>query len=142
MRCLGIVIKKGEVWFAVLEGEQKDTAVILETGKQNFRPESSTLMMDFSNIFIELLTKYRPELVSYKLSLDLKIQQIPYMHYSLGVLNLICLQRGVCVIEHSSLWITAKKQSKIIEFQQFFPETKFRNEELAASVLAWNGLER
>lgn len=141
MKCLGIAIKKGEVCFSVIEGERRDTATILDTGKQNYRSESATLMMDFSNIFLELLTKYKPDLVSYKLSLDLKMQQIPYMHYSLGVLNLVCLQQGVRIVEHSSLWITAKKQARIMEFQEKFPNAKIKNEELAASVLAWNGLE-
>lgn len=63
-------------------------ALIYETGKQNYRAELQSLMMDFSNIFIELITKYRPDRVAYKLYLDTKIQQIPYMHYSLGVLKL------------------------------------------------------
>ena len=36
MRSLGIAIKKNEIWYSVVEGTQKETAIILETGKQNY----------------------------------------------------------------------------------------------------------
>ncbi len=39
MRCLGIAIKKNEIWYSVVEGEQMESALIYETGKQNYRAE-------------------------------------------------------------------------------------------------------
>ncbi len=54
MRCLGIAIKKNEIWYSVVDGEQMEGALIYETGKQNYRAESQSLMMEFSNIFIGL----------------------------------------------------------------------------------------
>lgn len=141
MRCLGIAIKKNEVWYSVVDGEQMENALIYETGKQNYRVESQSLMLDFSNIFIELLTKYRPDRVAYKLYLDTNMQQIPYMHYSLGVLNLVCLQNGIEARARSSKWITAGKKVKVTRFEEYFTQKKFKSEEMAAALVAWFELE-
>lgn len=140
MKSLGLAIKKNEIWYSVIEGESMDNSCIIETGKQNFRAESQGLMLDFYNIFLELVTKYKPDCISYKLSLDIKMSQIPYLHYSLGVLNLLCMQQAIPVIERSSKWITAGKKAKIINFEGMFPDAGYKNEELASSVIAWYGI--
>lgn len=140
MKSLGIAIKKNEVRYGFAEGSDKETVVILETGRQNYRFDSQTLMMDFNNIFTELITKYKPDVVSYKLSLDLNMAQIPYMHYSLGVLNYVCLERGIPTIERSSRWITTNKSAKIKDFNEHFPDKNYKNEELAAALIAWYGI--
>lgn len=137
MRCLGIAIKKNEIWYSVVDGMQMDTAMIYETGKQNYRIESQSLMMDFCNIFVEVITKYKPERVAYKLYLDANIQQIPYMHLSLGVLELICLQNGIETRARSSKWITAGKRAKIAKLEEYFSQKRFKSEELAATLIAW-----
>lgn len=141
MRCLGIAIKKNEVWFSVVDGYTMDSAIIYETGKLNYRTESLSLMMDFSNIFLELITKYNPDNVAYKLYLDVTMIQIPYMHYSLGVLNLVCLQHGIEPRERTNRWITAGKKAKIERFETFFSNRKFKHEEMEASLVAWYELE-
>ena len=141
MKSLGIAIKKGEVWFSFIEGTDRNVAIIRETGKQLFRPDSSSLMMDFNNIFGELIAKFSPDVISYKLSLDVNMQQISYMHYSLGVLNLLCLQKGISIFERSNRWITASKNAKINLFEQHFSGYDYKNEKLAASVIAWFALE-
>ena len=64
MKSLGLAIKKNEVWYSVIEGDSMDNSCIIETGKQNFRAESQGLMLDFNNIFIELITKYKPDSIS------------------------------------------------------------------------------
>ena len=115
-------------------------AIICETGKQNYRPESTKLMLDFNNIFTELLAKFKPDVVSYKLSIDITMKQIPYMHYSLGVLNLLCQQKGITLLERSSRWITANKKSKIQAFEQKYPDYCYKNEKLTSSVMAWYAL--
>lgn len=140
MKSLGIAIKKGEIWYSFIEGTNKDVAIIGETGKQNYRSESTKLMLDFDNIFTELLTKFKPDVVSYKLSLDITMRQIPYMHYSLGVLNLLCQQKDITLIERSSRWITANKSSKIQAFEKKYPDCCYKNEKLASSVMAWYAL--
>lgn len=140
MRSLGLAIKKNEIWFSVVEGESMGTSNIVETGKQNFRAESQRLMLDFYNIFLELITKYKPDSISYKLSLDIKMAQIPYLHYSLGVLNFLCLKQSIPSVERSSKWITTGKKSKISSFNEMFPNTDYKNEKLAATVVAWYGI--
>lgn len=140
MKSLGIAIKKSEIWYSFIEGTDRKNAIISDLGKQNYRPESNTLMMDFNNIFTELITKFTPDVVSYKLSLDINMKQIPYMHYSIGVLILLCLQKGVAIKECSSRWITANKKSKIQLFEQHFPYCNYKNEALASSVIAWFAL--
>ena len=63
------------------------------------------------------------------------------MHYSLGVLNLVCLQNGIEARARSSMWITAGKKAKIIRFEKYFAQKKFTNEEMAATLVAWFELE-
>lgn len=140
MRCLGIAIKKNEVWFSAVDGTEMENAVIYDTGKQMFRAESQTLMTDFYNIFVELITKYKPTKICYKLSLEIQMKQISYLHFSLGVLNLLCLQNNIESIERSNRWITAGKRKKIGEFQEYFNNVSFKNEQLEATLVAWYGL--
>lgn len=140
MRSLGLAIKKNEISYCVVDGDSMDNSSIVEIGKQNFRVESSGLMLDFYNIFLELLTKYKPDSVSYKLSLEIKMGQISYLHYPLGILNLLCLQQSIPTIERSSKWISAGKKVKIINFEKKFVEMVLKNEQLAAAVIAWYGL--
>lgn len=139
MNSLGIAIKKKEIWYSVISGSTKSTATIIETGKLNFRPEQPTklLMMDFHNIFNELIIKFKPDCIAYKLFLDADLGQIPYMHYSLGILNLICQQNGIDVIERSHRWITASKRSKIVKCEEYFSDKKFIKEEMEATLVAW-----
>lgn len=143
MKILGIAIKKNEIWYSVVSGEQMDSALLIETGKQIFRADLSTqsLMIDFSNIFTELITRFCPDRVVYRLHLDSTIQQIPYMHFSLGILNLVCQQSGIVAKERSNKWITAGKRAKINKFELYFTDKKFNNEEMAATLIAWFELE-
>ena len=140
MTCMGIAIKKNEIWFSVVDGTSMGNSVILDSGKQLFQADESTpsLMMKFSNIFTELITKYTPDSIAYKLSLNIDMKQVRYMHYSLGILNWICKNNGLTVKERSSNWITAGKRAKINDCLQYFSDTKFRsNEEMQATLIAW-----
>lgn len=143
MKTLGIAIKKNEISYSLVDGTSMNAAVIVERGKHNFRAElpSQSLMMDFENIFTELIVKYKPDRVVYKLSLDTTMQQIPYMHYSLGVLNLVCQRNGVVAKERSNKWITGGKRAKIMRFESFFAGENFTNESMAATLIAWFELE-
>lgn len=60
MSCLGIAIKKNEIWYSVVNGTNMDDMVILDSGKQSFQSDDDirSLMMKFSNIFTELITKF------------------------------------------------------------------------------------
>ncbi len=143
MKVLGIAIKKNEIWYSVVSGSKMSDAIIIETGKQIFKADSplQSLMMEFSNIYAELIVKYKPNRIAYKLYLDAKKDQIPYMHYSLGILNLVSKQQGIETSERTGNWIVAGKKAKIARFCEYFNEHKFKNEELAASLIAWYELE-
>ena len=116
MKVVGIAIKKNEIWYSVVSGTEMNNAVVLDTGEHFFRAESSvqTLMMDFSNIYAELILKFKPERIAYKLFLEAVMNQIPYMHYSLGVLNLVSKQNGIETTERTNKWITAEKNQRLI----------------------------
>ena len=140
MISLGIAIKKNELWYSVVDGSNMDSAVLLETGKQSFQIGAHTgrLMMNFHNIFTELITKFHPDTIVYKLSLNVNMKQIPYMHFSIGVLHLLCIQKNIAVTERSNQWITAGKRVKIINCTEHFSDMRFRtDEEMQATLIAW-----
>lgn len=140
MKSLGIVIKKNEVFYTIIEGDNADSSEIKDVGKEIFNCESTTLMSDFNCIFIQLLSKYSPDIVSYKLSHDVKLNNISYLHYSIGVLKLLCEKRAIQIIERSSQWITAKHKFKISNFQNAFPNCSYKNDQLLSAVVAWYGI--
>lgn len=140
MKSLGIVIKKNEVFYSVIEGENADSSEIKESGKEKFNCESTTLMSDFNCIFIQLLSKYSPNVVSYKLSQDVTLSNISYLHYSMGVLKLLCEKSSIQIIERSHQWIIAKHKSKISNFQNAFPNCRYKNDQLVSAVVAWYGI--
>ena len=140
MISLGIAIKKNELWYSVVDGSNMEDAVLLESGKEGFQIDTPTgiLMRDFYNLFTELITKYHPSNVVYKLSLDAKLKQIPYMHFSLGVLSFLCNKNNIAINERSSQWISAGKRAKIKKCSEYFSDKKFRTtEELQATLIAW-----
>lgn len=143
MRCLGFAIKKGEIWYAVLDGDKKTNSQIIFTGKHLFRAEScdTDLMMDFYNLFDEILTQYCPDKIAYKLHLESNLKQIPYMHYSLGVLNYLCKLKMKPTASRSGKWITAAKNKKINECIQYFNTENLKNDKLAAVLVAWHEFE-
>ncbi len=140
---LGLAIKKGELWFAVLKGDNQSDTVIVTTGKHLFRASSTPdeLMMDFYNLFDEIISKYSLEKIAYKIHLNSSLQQIPYMQYSFGILNYICKIKNIPVIGKSSSWISAAKGKKIIECKNHFGEQKLKDEELAAVIVSWYDFE-
>ena len=139
MNCLGIAIKKNEIWYSLVRGTNMDDAIILNSGKQSFQSDDDikSLMLKFSNIFTELITKFSPDCIAYKLSLNTTMPQIPYMNFSLGVLNLLCKQKDIPINQRSNSWITAGNKSKITKCEGHFFDTKFkRNEEMQATLIA------
>lgn len=143
MRCIGFAIKKGELWYVVLDGIRKSDCKIVKTGKQIFRAESVEvdLMSDFYNLFDIILTKFNPDKVAYKVHLNSDLKQIPYMHYPLGVLNYLCKLKGKPATGRSGSWITAGKNKKGENCKSYFENQSLKNEELAAILIAWHEFE-
>ena len=135
MKSLGIVIKKNEVFYSVIEGDNTELSEIKATGKEKFNFESNSLMSDFNCIFIQLLTKYSPDIVSYKLSIDVNLKNISYLHYPIGILKLLCENRSIEIKERTSQWITIKHKIKISNFQKAFPNCGYKNDQLMSAVV-------
>lgn len=137
MKCIGIAIAKNELYYTVMSGNSKNDAIIELKGILNFQSESKTLMTDFFNLFNELITKYKPDSIGYKLFLDSTKDQIRYMVYSLGILEFICEEKNIITQERNSSWISAGKKKKLIDFVNKYGNQK-KVPELHASVIAWN----
>ena len=140
MKSLGTVIKKNEIFYSLVEGSSECDSKVVATGKERFNPDSHTLMTDFQNIFIQILTKCSPDRISYKLSLDVNIKNVSYLHFSIGVLKLMCENKQIPLIQRSSAWISAKCGSKITAFQNQFSDLDYKNDQLISSVIAWYGM--
>lgn len=140
MRSLGIVIKKNEIFYSLVEGSCACDSKVITAGKEIFNPDSLSLMMDFQNIFIQILTKCSPNKVSYKLSLKVNIKNVSYLHFSIGVLKLMCENKQIPLIERSSAWISVKHGAKITAFNNEFPDLDYKNDLLISSVIAWYGM--
>lgn len=143
MKVLGIAIKKGELWFSVLDGTTKDSSNIVLIDKRNFQAEQdlTELMLCFHNLFSELITEHTPASIGVKLSLDADMDQIPYMHCSLGILAYICRKDNIKLTTRSTRWITAAKRKKLLECEQLFSDYNLKNEKLHATVVALHELE-
>lgn len=144
MVTLGLFIKKNEIRYAVLCGNNKEDCIINYINKLNFRSElaNEELMNVFESEFLELINKYHPEKIIYKLSLKMDKDQIPYMYFSLGVLNLICYKNRIKTVSRTSAWITSGKNKKLLECIDFFKSKGIiiKNTEKEAILLAWNEL--
>lgn len=137
MIVLGIAIGKNKVFYSVIDGESKENCTIKNKGVINFQCESKTLMTDFSNIFNELISKFQPNSIGYKLFLDSKKEQIKYMVYSFGVLELICEGKNIKTTGRTINWIKSSKKKKISAYMSKFGNCR-ETPELYASVIAWN----
>lgn len=135
MKKLGLAIKKGELWHSVLEGDCINNASIVEIDKNIFPvdTEITELMNYFYNLYSEIITKHQPTSVAIKISLDANLDQIPYLHCSVGVLGYLCHEKKLPLTTRSSLWASSKKRDKC---QLKFPDYKFNKDKLYATVVA------
>ena len=139
MKHIGFVVKKNELWYAVLDGTNKADSKIEHCGKHNFQAtqDITDLMLCFYNLFVEIIIQYTPDTVAYKVHLDSKLDKISYMHCSLGVLAYVCKLHNVSATPRSGTWITAGKKKKLQQCIEKFPESDLKAEKLAATLIAW-----
>ena len=139
MRAVGFAIKKGELWFSVIDGTTKQDATIVATGKHLFQTNCTgeDLSLNFYNMFSEIISQYNPSSIACKVHLNSSLEQIPYMHCPLGLLMYICKIKNVPVTMRSGSWITAGKKKKIQLCQEHFSDEKLSAEKLTAVLVAW-----
>lgn len=141
MLTMGISIKKNEIKYAVLECNSSDDYQIICINKLNFRSElkNEELMNIFESEFLELINRHHPAKIIYKLPLNMKKDQIPYMYFSLGVLNLLCFKEHIKPINRTSLWMTANNRKKFNLCNDYFKSKNIQIKESDKEVvlLAW-----
>lgn len=111
MTVIGFDVKKNELRYTVLKGRLKQPEY-LSHGRRIYdaaqrRPD---LAGWFKQNFVELIVKSGADGIGYRVSTNVpKVEQIAYMHYSWGVLNLIAYERGLAIEEFNSKSFTAKR---------------------------------
>ena len=111
MTAIGFDIKKNEMRYTVLEGKLNKPKYVDHGGRiydaNLSRPD---LAAWFKQNFIELIVKNGSPSIAYRVSINVpKIEQIAYMHYPWGVLNLLSHERGLHISEFNSKSFTAKR---------------------------------
>ena len=110
MRTLGFNLRKGELYFCCLSGS-KEQPVYEIHGRHKFEPTQSRpdLSNFFKQTFAEILESQQVDLLSYRLSLDAKSSdQIAYLTFPFGVLNLLAFEKGLPIREYTTQSFTKK----------------------------------
>ena len=101
MKVLGICLHKGFVRTCVLEGTngnpkliEKEKIPVMDT------TDAPELMNWFDSNFREMIDRYNPDKIAFKLFLEPKKAQLFYMQFPYGVLNLICHERGIEAVDY------------------------------------------
>lgn len=136
MNNVGIIIYKNEIHYCVFDTESR----IIRMEVLNYNIDALTLMSDFKSLFMEIINSYHPNLIAFKVSVDIrKLIQYKYMYYPLGILGLLCEENGIRCIERSNRWITAKMNNKdkgdIVK--EIYPSEKFNKKNIQAAILAF-----
>ncbi|GLR89455.1 hypothetical protein GCM10007857_61680 [Bradyrhizobium iriomotense] len=110
MSALGLNISKGTIWYCVLQGP-RDQPTHVDSGRHRFNPGQSR--PDLANYckqtFGELIDRFPSSKVAYRLTLNAKsADQVAYLCFPFGILNLVAHERGVAVREFTTPSFTKK----------------------------------
>jgi hypothetical protein len=95
---LGLHLQKGFLRYAVLDGPSSGPALVAKDRLVTPDPSRVPALMDwYDTKFRQLLDDFRPHRISYRLTLDPKKDQLFYLEFPLGVLNLIAHQQAISV---------------------------------------------
>lgn len=111
MSVLGISLGKGQIRYCVLDGDI-DNPEFIEKGKLEVDPNRNTpeLMGWFKTNFEDLIMRCAPDVVAYRMFWNINTQEQTKHHLlPLGILNMICFQNNLPIIEFGAQAITAKK---------------------------------
>lgn len=110
MKTLGFCIQKNVARYAVVDGGKRSPQLLAKGRLQTPDPEDVPALMDwFDTQFTQLIADHKPDLISYKLSLEPNLAQQHYLSFPFGLLNLTAHRQGVTIQEFSSSGITPKK---------------------------------
>ncbi len=142
MKSLGIAINKNKLSYSVLRKNDSDNIEILEIDKKNFQSDENIcdLMQTFYHLFSEIISKHTPSFVVSKLSLNIKKDQVNYLHCPIGILAYLCKNNNLKFSMRSIQWITANKGKKLDNCKNRFLEYEFKDDaQLHATVIALDG---
>ena len=102
MKVLGIHISKGQFRFAVIEGT-KNNPVLIDKGRMvTTNPQKVPQLMDwYDTHFRELVDKFKPEKIAYRLTLNPRKEQLFTSEFPFGILNLLAHQQGIPIVAYS-----------------------------------------
>lgn len=110
MQATGFNIKKGEIWYCTLEGT-RGAPVYRKHDKHRFdagQPRTD-LANYFKQTFSEMIDGATGGRLAYRLSLDAKkADQVAYLTFPFGILNLIAHERGLEIREYVAQSFSAK----------------------------------
>lgn len=110
MKVLGIALAKNQLRLSLLDGTLKNPILICKERINTIDPMDIPPLMDwFETNFDDIITRHSPDKITYKLSLEQKKDQLGYLAFPLGILNLIAKKKGVPIIQCSSRGIGPSK---------------------------------
>ena len=110
MTALGINLEKNGLRYCVLDGSKDSPAIVhYEKIHTNNLPNAQLLMNWYETSFQNLLTRFSPESIGIKVSLNAKKDEIAPWYYPLGILHNIAHQNRISTFEFVSGNFTASK---------------------------------
>ena len=110
MAVLGINLEKNGLRYCVLDGDRDNPNLIhYEKVQTNNFPNAQQLMNWYETTFQNLITRFAPESIGIKVSLNAKKAEIAPWYYPLGILHNIAYQNRIGTFEFVSGNFTASK---------------------------------
>lgn len=110
MAVLGINLEKNGFRYCVLDGDRDDPSLMHhEKVQTNNFPNAQQLMNWYETTFQNLITRFAPESIGIKVSLNAKKAEIAPWYYPLGILHNIAYQNRIGTFEFVSGNFTASK---------------------------------
>ena len=110
MKVLGIALAKNQLRLSLLNGTRKDPVLVCKERINTIDPLDIPPLMDwYETNFDDLINRHAPDKIAYKLSLEQKKDQLGYLAFPLGILNLIAKKKGVPIVQYSSRGIGPAK---------------------------------
>lgn len=149
MSVVGFNISKDKISYVILEGSKNSCRVNYHSiEKFDSTQPTPELVNYFKEAFLEIITKHKPDRIAYRMSLESKKANIPYLYFSYGVLNLFAYERGIAINQTISQTFSAKelgqKGDKFAVCDQIIadvPSSKWTNDHRYAALAAWVSLD-
>lgn len=149
MSVIGFNIKKGELWYCILDGKRSAPSYVRHDRHRFDATQSRGSMAHFfKQTFNEIIDRAHPNALAYRVSLDANsADQVAYLCFPFGILNLIAHERGTPISE----FVTQSFSKKALGFvgDKFDacdacianPPAKWDRDAKLAALSAWMSLD-